>query len=104
MCKSNRNKTIKRKEDNNLKKKKNKIKKLLLILTILIMNGLGFMNAVYATTINSANLYSIGDCGELLKYKGVVVKTSYIQYSQNGINYPAYCMDKTKPRDRKSVV
>ncbi len=65
-----------------------------------MMNGLGFMNAVYATTINSANLYSIGDCGSLLKYKGIVVKTNYVQYSNNGVSYPAYCMDKTKVRSR----
>lgn len=68
------------------------------------MNGLGFMNAVYATSISSANVYSIGDCGELLKYKGIVVKTNYVQYSENGMNYPAYCMDKTKKRSRSRRV
>lgn len=61
------------------------------------MNGLGFINAVYATSIHSANLYAVGDCGELLKYKGGVVKVTYIQYSSNGINYPAYCMNPNKP-------
>lgn len=79
---------------------KGKIKKLLIILAIFIMNGLGFMNAVYATSMDSANLYAIGDCGQLLKYKGVVVKVSYVQYSYNGVDYPAYCLDKTKPRSR----
>ena len=74
------------------------MKKLLILLAILILNGLGFMNAVYATSIDSANLYAIGGCGQLLKYKGVIVKVSYVQYSNNGIDYPAYCMDKTKPR------
>lgn len=64
------------------------------------MNGLGFMNAVYATSMESANLYAIGDCGALLKYRGGVVKVSYVQYSNNGLDYPAYCMDKTKPRSR----
>lgn len=61
------------------------------------MNGLGFMNAVYATSIESANLYAIGDCGQLLKYKGGVVKISYVQYSYNGVDYPAYCMNPNKP-------
>lgn len=84
-----------------LKNKKRKVKKLIILLAIFIMNGLGFMNAVYATSINSANIYSIGDCGELLKYKGIVVKTNYVQYSNNGVNYPAYCMDKTKKRSRR---
>ena len=85
-----------------MKKKRSKIKKILTILTIFIMNGLGFVNAVYAAPyINSAHMYSAGDCGELLKYKGVIVKTSYVQYSYNGVNYPAYCLDKTKPRSTR---
>jgi len=41
-------------------------------------------------------IYSVGDCGELLKYKGIVVKTYYVEYSNDGIGYPAYCLDKTK--------
>ncbi len=87
----------KERKNENLKKKKSKIKKILVTLAILVMNGLGFMNAVYATSINSANLYSIGDCGQLLKYKGGVVKVSYVQYSNNGVDYPAYCMNPNKP-------
>lgn len=85
-----------------MKKKKSKIKKLLTILAIFIMNGLGFVNAVYAAPyINSAHMYSAGDCGQLLKYKGVVVETGYVQYSYNGVNYPAYCLDKTKVRSTR---
>lgn len=80
-----------------MKERKNKWKKILMIIAIMIMNGIGFMNAVYAApTINSANLYSIGDCGQLLKYKGTVVKTDFVQYDYQGVNYPAYCIDKTK--------
>lgn len=73
------------------------MKKILVLLAIFVMNGLGFMNAVYATSVHSANLYAIGDCGELLKYKGGVVKVTYIQYSNNGVDYPAYCMNPNKP-------
>ncbi len=76
------------------------MKKIILLLAIFIMNGLGFMNAVYATSINTANVYAIGDCGQLLKYKGGVVKVDYVQYTDNGVNYPAYCMDKTKQRSQ----
>ncbi len=79
-----------------MKKKKSKLKKLLLVVTIFIMNGLGFMNAVYAATLSSAHIYSVGDCGELLKYKGVVVQTYYVEYNNDGIGHPAYCLDKNK--------
>lgn len=76
------------------------MKKLLVILTIFIINSLGFINAVYATSMESANLYVIGDCGQLLKYRGNVVTVNYVQYTHNGVNYPAYCLNKTKPRCR----
>lgn len=80
-----------------MKKKKGKIKKIFIIIAILVMNALGLANAVYATnSIHSAYIYSIGSCGQLLKYKGSIVKTDYVQYSYNGVEYPAYCMDKTK--------
>lgn len=75
----------------------NRIKKIGIALILLVFNILGMMNVVQADTINSANLYSIGDCGKLLTYKGVPIKVSYIEYTNNGIHYPAYCMDKTKP-------
>lgn len=84
-----------------MKNKRNKIKKILVLIAIFIMNGLGFMNAVYATSIHTANIYTIGDCGALLKYRGMVVKTDYTQYSNEGVDYPAYCLDKTKQRSRK---
>jgi len=80
-----------------LKKIKSIIKKVLIILGIVIFNSLGFLNSVYAANINTANLHSTGDCGELLKYKGIVVKVSYVEYINGNEHYPAYCLDKTKP-------
>lgn len=73
------------------------IKKIFISIIILILNFLGFINSVHAVNINSANLYTTGECGSLLTYKGIPVKVSYIQYSENGTTYPAYCLDKTKP-------
>ena len=31
-----------------------------------------------------------------MTYKGVVVETFFAQYINNGINYPAYCLDREK--------
>lgn len=64
---------------------------------IYILASLSFINSVYAKNIETANIYSVGDCGALLKYKGTIVKVSYVQYINDGIEYPAYCLDKTKP-------
>ncbi len=80
-----------------IERKNDSLKKILIILGIFLINGLGFMNAVYASSINSANLYSTGTCGDLLKYKGSIIKISYVQYNHNGANYPAYCMNPNKP-------
>ena len=68
-----------------------------LSMLISIVSTITFMNSVYAESINSANIYGVGDCGNLLTYNGVPVKVSYVEYNHNGISYPAYCLDKTKP-------
>lgn len=79
-----------------MKKIKKILKKFLIFIAILIFNILGFMNSVNAVNINSADITSLGDCGNLLKYKGVIVKVYYAQYSHNGVSFPAYCLNKTK--------
>lgn len=84
-----------------LRKKNSKIigsLKFIAVLSLLftIFNTSIFLNSVYAENINSAYIYSTGDCGDLLIYKGIGVKTDYVQYDNNGISYPVYCMDKTK--------
>lgn len=76
--------------------KKRKMKIVLILAIILILNTLSFVNSVYASNIDSAYIHSIGDCGKLLTYKGIVVKVTYVQYTKDGVSYPAYCMDKTK--------
>lgn len=73
------------------------MKVLIIAGALFVFNILNFINVVNAESINAANIYSIGDCGSLLTYKGITVKVSYVQYIQDGVEYPAYCMDKTKP-------
>lgn len=68
-----------------------------MILMMTCMSFLNFTNAVIASShINTANIQSLGDCGQLLKYKGSIVITYYAGYTYDGITYPAYCLDKTK--------
>ena len=69
---------------------------IIILIIFMILNTFLLINSVKATNINSANIISGGDCGSLLTYKGVVVKAYYAQYVQDGISYPAYCLDKTK--------
>ena len=79
-----------------MKKVKRILKKILIAIAVLIFNTLGMINCVNAVDINSADIKSLGDCGSLLKYKGVVVLAYYAQYEHNGVSYPAYCLNKTK--------
>ena len=62
-----------------------------------MLNVLVISNSVQAVNLSSAKIFSGGECPSFLKYKGVVVKVTYAQYVENGISYPAYCLDKTKP-------
>lgn len=88
------NKLIKFKKKENIK---NKIKKVFILISSLIMSFLGFTNIVYAKNIDSAHIYLVGDCGSLLTYKGAPIKVSYVEYTEGGVHYPAYCLDAAKP-------
>ena len=79
-----------------MKKIKNILKKITFILVIFIFNLFNFINSINAVNVSTADIKSIGDCGDLLIYKGIVVKAYYAQYENDGISYPAYCLDKTK--------
>ena len=68
---------------------------LLIVMLLFILN---FMSLTYANSnMNSAYLYASGDCGKLLKYKGIEVIVKYVEYQNGGVSYPAYCLGKTKP-------
>ena len=92
-----RNRKIKKGCENNLYKIKKGIKVVCIVFAIILLNFLNFANSVIASNLNTANVQAIGDCGSLLKYKGSIVKTTYIEYENEGKRYPAYCLDKTKP-------
>ena len=71
---------------------------ILIALVILTMNGIVLISSVKAASlidISHIDLHYGGDCGQLLKYKNVIVKTTYVEYTYKGNNYPAYCLNKT---------
>lgn len=68
------------------------------MVSILITNFIMLTNCVKAaslTEIPQIELHSNRFCGQLLKYKGVIVKTAFVEYLYNDRTYPAYCLDKT---------
>ncbi|MDD7023223.1 MAG: SpaA isopeptide-forming pilin-related protein [Aeromonadales bacterium] len=84
-------------------KLKNILKKLAVIFSVFTLNMLTVINTCNAVELNSANIKSGGDCGTLLKYNGIVVKAYYAYYEENGVRYPAYCLDKTKQGVNDSI-
>lgn len=83
-------------------KKTNKIKRVLklvsTIVIILVLNFLSLANSVYAAELgNSVNLQNSGSCGELLKYKGNPIITTYVTYNDGQNTYPAYCLNANLP-------
>lgn len=72
------------------------MKATILALIVVLLNIIITLNSVKAVKLNAANIFSEGECGNLLTYKGIVVKAYYAQYVENGVSYPAYCLDKTK--------
>ena len=66
------------------------------MITLILMNFFSLINSVTASNLDTANIQSVADCGQLLKYKGSIVITYYAEYNDNGVTYPAYCLDKTK--------
>ena len=79
--------------------KNTKTKKLLIMAIVFILNIICITNYIYASTTSgiNVNLLSTEDCGNLLTYKGITVIVHYVEYNDNQIAYPAYCLDKTKP-------
>lgn len=66
--------------------------KILVIVGILLFNLIALFNGVYAASLNSVDLYTIEESEPLLTYKGETVLIHYIEYQNNGIKYPAYCI------------
>lgn len=83
----------------NIMKQLKQIIRIILIVLILFASSIGKAgNKVEATFfVDKANLYSKGSYGNMLKYNGVEVLTTYVVYSKDGVEYPAYCLDANMP-------
>lgn len=66
----------------------------IILISILILSTIFIINKSNATDINQAYLYSIGQYTDLLRYNNMNIQTTYVVYQKDGIEYPAYCMQK----------
>ena len=77
--------------------KKLKIQLIISLTIILVLTNIFSIISFASFNIKSANLYSKGNCGQLIKKDGAIVETTFVVYSKDGKEYPAYCLDKLKP-------
>ena len=77
--------------------KKLKLQLIVILSAILIFSNIFWSMSFASFNIESANLYSKGDCGELIKKMVQLIHTTYVVYLKDGKEYPAYCLDKNAP-------
>ena len=87
-------KTTKYKNIKNILKKI--IKKATIILSIIVMNTFTFIGTSGAVNVKKIEIKKEGECGELITYRGKIIKTDYIYHEKNGKKYPAYCLEKAE--------
>ena len=86
--------------DNMIKVKGKKVIAMLLLFLTLCSTFSGFS---FATEISEANLQNKGDCGYHLQYWNAekngwyYIITTFVTYQKDGVEYPAYCLNKEYP-------
>lgn len=70
---------------------------ILIIITLITLNFALIENCVQAVENNQIYLYGTKIFDRMLKYDGVLLKVARVVYSDNGKEYPAYCMNVELP-------
>ena len=69
-------------------------KLIILFLTIIMIMG-GIVDSFAVLEVGQRNVFPKADCEKLLTYRGTPIRTTYVAYIKDGIEYPAYCLDST---------
>ena len=69
------------------------LKILLVIMIIIISNSLILINTVQAVENKEITLHYLGQFNRILKYNGMLIKTSHVVSEIEGKQYPAYCLN-----------
>lgn len=70
---------------------------ILIVITLIILNFALIGNCVQAVENGQIYLYGTKIFDRMLKYDGVLLKVARVVYSDNGKEYPAYCMNVELP-------
>lgn len=69
------------------------MKKLVIIFLVAILTVGITMDSFAVLEVGQRNVFPKADCEKLLTYKGTPIRTTYVAYMKDGIEYPAYCLD-----------
>ena len=80
-----------------MKKMLKKLSKTILIIMLLLMIDISLViNCVQAANQTTEKIYQIDYCDKVLKYKGKARGAAYVVYKEEGVEYPAYCINPEK--------
>lgn len=67
-------------------------KKIIILLVVVCLAT----NSSYAVLeVGQHNVFPKADCERLLTFNGTPIRTTYVAYIRDGVEYPAYCLDST---------
>ena len=69
-------------------------KSIIIVLLVLMLTGT-CMKSFAALEVGQRNVFPKAECEKLLTYKGTPIRTTYVAYIKDGVEYPAYCLDVT---------
>ena len=73
---------------------KTTIKFILIMLLVIALNFTLIANTVQAVEQGEITIYTKGNFNRFLKFGEMLIKTAHAVYNENGIEYPAYCLNK----------
>ena len=84
-------------ENRNIKFSNKNKERILLVVILIILDLVIFISSSFGANLENANIYGTHDCPSLIGYKNISVRVIYVEYKNEGVSYPAYCLDKTMP-------
>lgn len=73
------------------------MKKILIFLIVFVAFLSIMLISIGAYNLNNETLYSKEEYVNLLKYDGIKIGTYFVVYNKDGVEYPAYCVEREKP-------
>lgn len=71
------------------------MKRKIIVFLLIVVVSSTCTKAFAVLEIGQRNVFPKADCERLLTYNGTPIRTTYVAYIKDGVEYPAYCLDCT---------